>query len=318
MEKRELGTSDVWVTPVGLGTNAVGGHNIYNYMTDDAGREILRAALDNDVDFLDTAYYYGLGRSEELVGEVVKAYGKRNEVVIATKGAHRMLEDRLVMDNSVDFIVQSVYDSLKRLQTDYIDVFYIHYPDKETPKYEVTGALRTLKDKGIIRAIGVSNFTMEQLEEANRDGNVDVIQNEYNLFRRHAETDFIPYALNHGISFIPYYPLALGLLTGKFNRDSTFMDARAKHPLYKGKEFLSNLDRVERIRHLTKEKGIDMTNLVLAWYLKQDGVSAVIPGAKRGRQVECNMQTLDVELTDAEMQEIDETFRTHEMSTLKL
>ncbi|HSP47479.1 MAG TPA: aldo/keto reductase [Clostridiaceae bacterium] len=318
MEKRELGKSGVWVTPVGLGTNAVGGHNIYNYMTDDAGREILRTALENGVDFLDTAYYYGLGRSEELIGEIVKTYGKRNEVVIATKGAHRMLEDQLVMDNSVDFIVQSVYDSLERLQTDYIDVFYVHYPDKETPKYEVTGALRALKDKGVIRAIGVSNFTMEQLEEANRDGNVDVIQNEYNLFRRQAETDFIPYALSHDIAFIPYYPLALGLLTGKFNRDSTFMDARSKHPLYKGKEFLSNLDRVERIRHLAKAKGIEMTNLVLAWYLRQEGVSAVIPGAKHGKQVICNMNSLEVELTDAEAKEIGEIFRAHEMSTLRL
>lgn len=318
MDKRELGKSGVWVTPVGLGTNAVGGHNIYNYMTDDAGREILRAALDNDVDFLDTAYYYGLGRSEELIGEIVKSYGKRNEIVIATKAAHRMVEDSVVMDNSVDFIVKSVYDSLERLQTDFVDVFYVHYPDRDTPKYEVTGALRELKDKGIIRAVGVSNFTMEQLEEANRDGNVDVIQNEYNLFRRHAEKDLIPYALSHGISFIPYYPLALGLLTGKYNRDSTFMDARAKHPLYKGRDFLSNLDRVEKIRPLAKKKGIEMTNLVLAWYLRQEGIDAVIPGAKHGRQVVCNLKTLEVELTDEEAKEIDEIFKLQEVSTLKL
>ena len=144
------------------------------------------------MNFIDTAYSYGPGRSEELVGEVIKETGKRNEVVLATKGAQRYEGKDEVIDNSPAFLKQTVEESLKRLQTDYIDLFYIHFPDTNTPKDEAVGALKQLKDEGKIRAIGVSNFSINQLKEANKDGYVDVYQGGYNLLQREAEKDILP------------------------------------------------------------------------------------------------------------------------------
>ena len=125
----QIGKTDLYVNPIGLGTNAVGGHNLYPNLQDEVGRNIVRAAFDHGINFLDTAYYYGLGHSEELIGEVVKERGNRSDVVIATKGAHKMVNGQVEVDNSPAFLRDAVEESLKRLQTDYIDLFYIHFPE---------------------------------------------------------------------------------------------------------------------------------------------------------------------------------------------
>lgn len=193
--------------------------------------------MNNGVNLLDTAFIYGPERSEELIGEVLQERGKREEAVIATKGAHKFVKEDVVMDNSPSFLKQSVDDSLRRLQTDYIDLYYIHFPDESTPKDEAVGALKELKDAGKIRAIGVSNFSIDQLKEANKDGYVDVYQGEYNLLQRNAEADLLPYTKENNISFIPYFPLASGLLAGKYDKNTTFSDLRANSHIFK-KRFL--------------------------------------------------------------------------------
>ena len=192
VRKVKLGKSEVTVHQIGLGTNAVGGHNLYPNLNEEVGKDLVRTALQNEMNFLDTAFRYGNGRSEELIGGVVKEFN-RSDVVIATKAAHKYEGDGVVFDNSPSFLKQSVEKSLQRLQTDYIDLFYIHYPDKDTPKSEAIGALKELKDQGKIRAIGVSNFSLEQLKDANKDGYVDVFQGEYNLINRSAEQELFPY-----------------------------------------------------------------------------------------------------------------------------
>src|SRR5690625_6194460 len=164
-----VGRTDLYVNPIGLGTNAVGGQKYYPNMTDEAGRDLLFTAIDNGINFWDTAITYGPKRSEEMIGEVLAKTKKRSNIVLATKGSHKFVNDTVVHDNSPEYLEQTLLASLKRLQTDYIDLFYIHYPDETTPKYEAVGALHRLKEKGIIRAIGVSNFSLEQLKEANQD-----------------------------------------------------------------------------------------------------------------------------------------------------
>src|SRR5690606_20779714 len=130
----------------------------------------------------------------------------------------RIVGDERIIDNSPEFLRDTVEASLKRLQTDYIDLFYIHSPDAKTPKYEAVGALKELKDEGKIRAIGVSNFSLAQLKEANQDGYVDVLQGHYNLLNRNAEQEYFPYTIENQISFIPYFPFASGLLAGKYTK----------------------------------------------------------------------------------------------------
>lgn len=304
-----IGKTDLYVNPIGLGTNAVGGHNLYPNLNEEVGKDLVRSAINNGVNFLDTAFIYGPGRSEELVGEVIKETGKRNELIIATKGAHKLVGDDVLLDNSPAFIKQAVEDSLKRLQTEYIDLYYIHFPDESTPKDEAVWALKQLKDEGKIRAIGVSNFSIDQLKEANKDGYVDVLQGNYNLIQREAEQDFLPYTSANNISFIPFFPLASGLLAGKYNKAMTFNDLRADMPHLKGKEFAKNLEKVELIRKIADSKEAEVAHVVLAWYLTRDSIDVVIPGAKRAEQVLDNLKTLNVHLTDQEIHDIDSIFR---------
>lgn len=310
MEKYvRIGKTGLFVNPIGLGTNAVGGHNIYpNMLSDEVGRDLVRAALENEINFLDTAFIYGPKRSEELIGEVLKEQGNRSDVVIATKGAHKFVDGKVEFDNSPAFLREAVEGSLKRLQTDYIDLFYIHYPDHDTPKDEAVGALKELKDQGKIRAIGVSNFSLEQVKEANKDGYVDVIQGEYNLLQRSAEKDFLPFAAEHQISFVPYFPLASGLLAGKYNKDTTFSDGRSKKPQFQSDVFISNLEKVERVRDIAASKGLEVSDVVLAWYLQQPAIDVVIPGAKKPEQVKRNLNALRVDLTKEEQNKISQIF----------
>src|SRR5690625_560804 len=152
-EKKRIGRTDLEVTPVGLGANAVGGHNLYPHLDEEEGKNIIRTALKQDMDFIDTAFYYGFGRSEELIGEVLKETGKRHEIILATKASHEFVGENIVLNNSPEFLTRAVDEALQRLQTDYIDLFYIHNPDDYTPKDEAIGALKLLRDQGKIRAI---------------------------------------------------------------------------------------------------------------------------------------------------------------------
>ncbi|MDH6431194.1 myo-inositol catabolism protein IolS [Paenibacillus sp. PastH-3] len=307
--KITLGKTNLQVLPLGLGANAVGGHNLFPGLNDETGRNIVRSALDHGINFIDSAFIYGPGRSEELIGEVLKERGGRDNVVIATKGAHVITGDKITLDNSPAFLRQSVEDSLKRLQTDYIDLYYIHFPDESTPKDEAVGELKKLKDEGKIRAIGVSNFSIDQLKEANKDGHVDVLQSHYNLLHRDAEQDLLPYTQEHGISFVPYFPLASGLLGGKYKQGDTFSDIRKNDPLFQGETFAKNLEKVDKVRQIANAKGVEVAHVVLAWYLTVPSIDALIPGAKRPEQIVSNLETLKVQLTPEEIKTIDSIFK---------
>ncbi|GIP42280.1 protein IolS [Paenibacillus sp. J45TS6] len=303
----KLGKSDLYVNPIGLGANAVGGHNLYPNLSEEQGKEVVRTAIQNGVNLLDTAFIYGPGRSEELTGQVIKELKARDQVVIATKGAHDENND-YKPNNKPEFLKKQVEDSLKRLQTDYIDLYYIHFPDEHTPKDEAVGMLRRLKDEGKIRAIGVSNFSIDQLKEANKDGYVDVLQSEYNLLNREVEKEILPYTAANQITFIPYFPLVSGLLAGKYNKDTTFDDLRKNNPQFQGEQFVRNLDKVEQLRTIADAKQVEVAHLVLAWYLTQPSVDALIPGAKRPEQVVNNLKALDVKLSQSEITEIGRIF----------
>ncbi len=304
----ELGESGIKVYPIALGANAVGGHNLYKGLDEEEGRQVVRDAIDAGVNMIDTAYMYGPKRSEELIGEVLKEY-RREDVVVATKAAHRVDGDgNTVLDNSPEFLKQAVDEALERLQTDYIDLFYIHYPDEETPKDKAIQALAELKEAGKIRAIGVSNFSFEQLKEADKDGHVDVYQGQYNLFDRSAEEDLLKYTAEHQITFIPYFPLAAGLLAGKYDENTKFEDLRANLPFYKEDQFRENLKKVDQLKEIAAEKGEEVAHIVLAFYLTRPSVDVLIPGAKNGEQIRSNIKAAEVELTQSEIEKIDGIF----------
>ncbi len=302
-----LGKSDVEVFPIALGTNAVGGHNLYPNLDEEQGKDVVRQAVNHGINLLDTAYIYGPERSEELVGEVVKEY-PREQIKIATKGSHEFDENQEVHQNSQpEYLKQQVENSLKRLQTDYIDLYYIHFPDDNTPKDQAVAALQELKEQGKIKAIGVSNFTLDQLKEANKDGYVDVVQLEYNLLHRENEA-VLQYCVDHLITFIPYFPLASGILAGKYDENTKFSDHRTTRRDFIPGVFEENVRRVKALESLAAAHQTSIANIVLAFYLTRPAIDVIIPGAKRAEQVIENIKAADIVLSDDEIQYIDELF----------
>lgn len=302
-----LGKSDVEVFPIALGTNAVGGHNLYPNLDEEQGKDVVRQAINHGINLLDTAYIYGPERSEELVGEVVKEY-PREQIKIATKGSHEFDENQEVhQNNQPEYLKQQVENSLKRLQTDYIDLYYIHFPDDNTPKDQAVAALQELKEQGKIKAIGVSNFTLDQLKEANKDGYVDVVQLEYNLLHRENEA-VLQYCVDHQITFIPYFPLASGILAGKYDENTKFSDHRTTRRDFIPGVFEENVRRVKALESIAAAHQTSIANIVLAFYLTRPAIDVIIPGAKRAEQVVENIKAADIVLSDDEIQYIDELF----------
>lgn len=306
----QFGKSAVVANPLGLRTNAVGGYNLFPGLDDGAGRKLVDAAIANGINLLDMAYVYGLGHSEQLVGQVVKEH-RREELVIATKGAHDFSTGREVIRNDPDFITQQVDQSLKRLGVDYIDIYYLHFPDHDTPKAEAVGALQRLREAGKIRAIGISNFNLDQIKEANADGYVDVVEDEFSLLHQdHLTEGMLDYLRDHQISFVPYFPLASGLLTGKYVQDVSFPadDIRSQIADFKQPCYGKILAAVDQVRPIADRHGATVAQTILAWYLQNPLITAVIPGAKRADQVISNAQAMNIQLTAEEYQTIETAF----------
>ena len=286
---------------LGIGTNKVGGHNLFDNLKDQDGFDVVKEALDSGIAMIDTAYMYGLGRSEEIIGQVIKNYPREN-FKIATKAAQDP-DNNLTINNDPIFLEKSVNDALSRLQTDYIDIFYIHFPDDKTPKDKAVAALNELKKAGKIRAIGLSNFSLEQIKEANKNNQVDYVEDHYNLIQRHVEREIWPYLKENDIKFVPYFPLASGLLTGKYTIDDA---NKFKH--LNREEFEKIIQILKGIDVIANKHGATVTQIILAWYIKNPEISAVIPGARVPSQVANNVATLKIDLSTDEYQEIDNAF----------
>ncbi|MFS0556673.1 aldo/keto reductase [Brevibacillus sp. 179-C9.3 HS] len=306
MKYVSLKKAGMQVSKIGLGTNAVGGHNNFPHLDEEQGKLMIAEALHQGITFFDTADAYGFGRSEELVGEMLKK--KRSEVVIATKGGIEKRSDGTIrMNNEPGYLRSALEKSLQRLETDYVDLYYIHFPDPGIPLVEAVGELTRLKQEGKIRAIGISNVNIDQLKEANQHNDIAVLQSPYHMFDRSAENDLLPYCIQNDISFIPYGPLAFGMLGGKYTKELKLheKDWRKDIPLFQGEEFHSAMFKVEQLKQLAAEKKTSLSNLALAWLLAQNGIDTVIPGGKKPEQVSENSNACDIVLTDNELNIIE-------------
>ncbi|YCA42038.1 aldo/keto reductase [Bacillus sp. JZ8] len=307
----EIGNTGLKAFKMGFGAGVVGNTMMYPKMDDITSKELIQTAIDQGMEMIDTAYLYGMGRSEELIGEVVKEKRVRDNLILSTKASPnpQFTEGILKVDNNPTALRQSVEDSLKRLQTDYIDIFYLHFPYSDTPLAESAGALVELKKEGKIRAIGASNLDFQQLQDFNQYGKLDVLQTEYSLLVRQAEEDIIPYCLKSNISVIPFFPLASGLLAGGYKEDDVFTDtSRLNNPLFQGEAFRDNLKRVHQFKTFAKKKGSSPAQISLAWLLTRPAIDLIIPGATRTDQIISNIQSLKINLTSADLAELDTIF----------
>ena len=302
MDTRRIGSLSVSV--VGLGCNNFGWR-----LDAPATANVVHAAHDAGINFLDTADMYGEGRSEEYIGAAIK--GRRDDFVIATKFGKPVGGRKASADAA--YIQKSVESSLRRLGTDHIDLYQLHEPHPEVPVMDTLGTLHALVRAGKVREIGCSNFTIEQLREAEAVSKGATlthfvsVQNEYSLFHRDPEQDVLPECESAGLAFLPYYPLASGLLTGKYRRGQP---APANTRLARSERATSalterNLGVVENLIEFAEQKGRSLLELAFGWLLHQRAVASVIAGATSPEQVRANAAAAGWALTDREMTEVD-------------
>jgi len=286
MEKIQIGNTALQASRVCLGTWAIGGW-LWGGTNDEASIRTIHAALDKGINVIDTAPVYGFGKSEELVGNALATYGKRDKILIATKAGLQWDNNKVVRNATEKRIHQEFNDSLKRLQTDYIDIYQIHWPDPLTPIQETALAMKKLFDQGKIRAIGLSNFSVEQMTEFLKYCPVHVSQPPYNLFERQIETDLLPYTDKLKITTFAYGALCRGLLSGRINIQTTFNgdDIRKLDPKFQEPRFQQYLNAVEALNKFAEENyGKDILALAIRWVLDK-GHTIALWGARKPEQL---------------------------------
>ncbi len=291
MRTRTLGESGPEVSVVGLGTNNFGRRCDYGQTL-----AVIDAALDAGITLFDTADIYGQGMSEDYIGRALE--GRRDRVILATKFGMPMDDNPTESRGRPEYIRWAVEGSLRRLRTDVIDVYQMHRPDETTPIAETLGALNELVDEGKVRWLGCSNFSAEQIEEA-APGFVSV-QNEYSLLHREAENEVLPACERLGIGFLPYFPLASGLLTGKYERGVKPTEGRLVDREISDAQW----EKVEALQAFADARGISLLDVAFAGLLGQPAVSSVIAGATKPEQVHANVAAGAVELSAADMEEL--------------
>ena len=311
---RLLGPSGIEVSAVGLGTWAIGGLH-WGGTDEAASRAAIVAAVENGINLIDTAPIYGFGRSEEIVGRTLHETGLRDQVVLATKCGLNWTENKhqVWRDSSPEWIRKEINMSLRRLQTDVIDLYQIHWPDNQTPLADTIQTLMELKQQGKIRAIGVSNFSVEQMQRCLSVGAIheapalDASQPPYNLFERAAETDILPFCHEEQIGVLAYGALCRGLLSGRITKDTAFPvgDLRRADPKFKADRRPQYLKAVARFKKIAEEKGCTVGQLAIAWTSQQKGVTTALVGARDGDQAIENAGALEVQLTQEELDQID-------------
>lgn len=289
MDTRKFGNTDIQVTPVGLGTWAIGGW-MWGGTDEAQSIDTIHRAIDKGIGLIDTAPVYGFGRSEEIVGKAL-ADGRRDQVALATKVALNWNDDqdKVWRDATAARIEREVEDSLKRLQTDRIDIYQVHWPDPKTPMEETARALENLYRAGKIRAIGVSNFTPSQMDELQKSVPLHSLQPPYNLFEREIEQEILPYCRENGIATITYGGLCRGLLTGKMREDTQFTgdDLRKNDPKFQGDRYRQYLNAVAELDAFARERyQKNVLALALRWLVDQPGVTTALWGARRPEQLD--------------------------------
>jgi aryl-alcohol dehydrogenase-like predicted oxidoreductase len=305
----EVPATQLKVSRVALGTWAMGG---WMWGGTDRRESIatVRAALHQNINLIDTAPVYGFGVSEEIVGEALE--GVRTQAVIATKTGLEWRDGKVYRNATRERITQEVDDSLRRLRTDYIDIYQVHWPDPKVPVEETAEAMRSLYEAGKIRAIGVSNFSVAEMERFRHVAPLHVLQPPYNLFERAIETDILPYARANHIATLGYGALCRGLLSGRMRLDSTFDgdDLRRIDPKFQPPRFAQYLDAVRQLDEFAQRRfGRRVIQLAVRWMLDQ-GISVALWGGRRPDQLEAALGVAGWSLQSSDREQIDRIVRT--------
>ncbi len=309
MERTNVKNTSVQnVGRIALGTWAIGGW-MWGGTDEKESIQTIHRALDLDINLIDTAPVYGFGRSEEIVGKALAEYGHREKVIVATKvGLDWNKEGQVVRNSSKERILKEIDDSLKRLQTDYIDVYQVHWPDSKVPYEETAQVLKKLYDEGKIRAIGVSNFSPEQIDQFQKVAPIHTVQPPYNLFEREIEKDILPYVVGRGMTSLFYGSLCRGLLSGRMSVDTKFTgdDLRKVDPKFQPGRFEQYLAAVNALDQWVNEHyGKKVIHLAIRWLFDQPGSSVALWGARRPDQLNAIHDILGWKLSASDIEEVN-------------
>lgn len=309
MEYLKLTGTDIKTSEIGLGTWAIGGW-MWGGTEEKSAIEAIHAALDKGINLIDTAPVYGFGTSEKITGKALKDSSvPRDKIVLATKVALDWKDEQVFRNASADRINKEIEDSLKRLQTDYVDLYQVHWPDHNTSVEETAKALQKLKEQGKIRAIGVSNFDINQIEEFRKYADLSSVQPPYNLFERDIEKDLLPYCEKNNLTTLLYSSLCRGLLTGKMKPDSTWEgdDLRNVDPKYQSPRYEQYLYAVQKLDdYVRAHHGKRIIHLAIRWILQQPGANIPLWGSRKPSQLDALDEVYGWELTNEDMKAIDE------------
>ena len=316
MEFRQLGSSDLQVPVVSFGAWAIGGW-MWGGTDDAAAVRAIQQAIDAGITCIDTAAIYGMGHSERIVGQAIA--GRREKVIIATKcglrwdldidkdGWHTEKPDgtpvKVIRYLKADSIRYEVEQSLKRLNIDEIDLYQCHWPDPETPIQETMEALADLQRQGKIRAIGVSNFTVDMIRECLQHTTIASDQPLYNPLERDIEDGVLPFCVENNVGILAYSPIAQGLMTGKVTMDREFPegDHRAQKPWFKPANRKRVLDMLEKVRPIAQDHGATLAQLTINWIISQEGITSALVGARTPEQAVENAKAAEFKLSETEL-----------------
>lgn len=306
MELRQLGLTNIRVSEIALGCWPIAGMTSAG-VTDDDSLATICACFDLGINFLDTAYCYGQnGESERLIARAI--VGRRDEFVIATKGGiHWGPGRKAIYDARPETLRRECDESLRRLGTDRVELYYLHAPDPNTPLTESAGAMHDLRAEGKVRAVGLSNSDLAGIVEFHAVCPLAAFQPPYNMLQRDIETEIMPWCREHNVSLMIYWPLLKGLLSGKLPRDHVFGpdDGRSRYPMFQGDEWQKNQDFLDELRLIAADMGRSVAQVAINWVIHRPGITAALCGAKRPDQIRDNAGAAGWRLTPEQLRRID-------------
>ncbi|MCF7871139.1 MAG: aldo/keto reductase [Candidatus Omnitrophica bacterium] len=324
MDYRKIGGINMPISPVTLGTWAFGGGIWWGPQEDKDSVEVIDEAVRGGITMIDTAPVYGRGRSERVIGDFLRKHKLRERIVLATKLGLDWQGPKILHNLSQKRMLEEVDLSRSRLQTDYFDLYQVHWPDPDTPIAETAETMYKLKQKGITKAVGVSNYSLAQISEFMKYCPIDCLQPEYSMFKRDIETDIIPICEKNDIAIISYAPLYSGLLTGKFFLKETIIpeDRNRKLKSFHFAEpyFSINKEILEKLEGIASRYQKTLTQLVINWNFSQSGITSSIVGSRRPKQVKENLGSMGWKISDKDQEAIDEIckLRAEKIKAIKL
>ena len=309
MEYRKLG--DLEVSVIGYGAWGIGGAPFWKNEGDKKSIDSIKASFDQGINIFDTAPVYGFGHSEELIGKALKPV--RENVILATKCGLRWDKESLSAlrkDASRKSILEEIDQSLKRLGTDWIDIYQVHWPDVETSHQETMEALLEIQEQGKICSIGVSNYSAAQIKECSQYAKIISLQPEYSLLAREIEKETAPLCIENNIGIIAYSPLSSGVLTGKYDKNTKFKDWRGKGIIgtFAGEGYTKNISKVDMLKVIALEEGKTCGQVAINWVLRQPGLTTALVGVKNPVQMEENLKSIGWQPSKENCEKIEQIF----------